>query len=89
MKLRRGIQLLRSGRPTILPGRNSMAKKGDEKTDDDKNGGSKKLTREEYRRLVQGVDDIFFGGLDEPEAEEEPPHEKPASETPKHEDNGG
>jgi len=66
-----------------------MAKNTDQKNDDGKDGGSKRLTREEYKRLVQGVDDIFFGGLDEPMAEEEPPHEKPASETPKHEDDAG
>ena len=56
-----------------------MADKGDQKKDDGKNSGSKRLTREEYDRLVQGVDDVFFEGLGEPEAEQKPPPEKPAS----------
>ncbi len=66
-----------------------MAKKGDEKNDDGKDGGWKRLTREEYDRLVQGVDDVFFEGLGEPEAEQKPLLEKPASEPPKDEDDAG
>lgn len=60
-----------------------MAKKDDQKKDDGKDGGSKGLSREEYDRLVQGVDDIFFDGVDKTEDEKKPPLEKPASETPK------
>lgn len=60
-----------------------MAKKGDQKNDEGKDGGSKRLTREEYDKLVQGVDDIFFGGVGKTEDEKKPPQEKPSSETPK------
>jgi hypothetical protein len=38
---------------------------------------------------VKGVDDIFFGGLDEPEAEQKPLPEKSVSETPKSGDDAG
>jgi hypothetical protein len=65
-----------------------MAENGDQKNDDRKNGGSKRLTREEYDRLVWGVDDIFFGSTDEPEAEQKSPHEKPDEAAPKREDDG-
>jgi hypothetical protein len=65
-----------------------MAENGDQKNDDGKSGGSKRLTREDYDRLVQGVDDIFFGGKDEPEAEQKPPLEKPDDEATKREDGG-
>lgn len=64
-----------------------MTKRGDQKNDDGKNDGPKRLTREEYDRLVQGCDDIFFGGVDETEGEKKPPLEKPASEPPKQENN--
>jgi hypothetical protein len=60
-----------------------MAKKGDKKKDGVEDGGSKRLTREEYDRLVQGVDDIFFGGVDETEGEKMSPQKKPASGSPK------
>lgn len=60
-----------------------MAEKGDQKSDDGKDDGTKKLSREEYDRLVQGVDDIFFGGVDETDGEKKPLPEKPASEPPK------
>ena len=65
-----------------------MAEKGDQKNDDGKSGGSKRLTREDYDRLVQGVDDIFFGGKDEPEAEQEPPLGKPDEAAPKRDGDG-
>jgi hypothetical protein len=60
-----------------------MAEESDLKNDDGKNGGTKRLTREEYDKLVQGCDDIYFGGVDETEGEKKPPLEKPASEQPK------
>lgn len=60
-----------------------MAEKDDEKKDDRKNYGTKKLSRAEYDRLVQGCDDIFFGGVDETEGEKKPLPEKPTSEPPK------
>ena len=66
-----------------------MAEKGDEKKDDGKSRGSKQLTRDEYDRLVNGVDDIFIGGLDEPVGEKKPLPEKSASETTKREDDAG
>lgn len=65
-----------------------MADKGDQKKDDGKNGGSKRLTREEYDRLVQGVDGIFFGSLDESECEKKPLPKKQSDETPKSEGDG-
>lgn len=66
-----------------------MAEKGDQKKDDEKNDGSKRLSRAEYDKLVQGVDDIFFGGEDKSEGDKKPPHEKPASDPPKNEDEEG
>ena len=69
------------GRPTCQ--RNHMAEKGDKKNDDGKKDDTKKLSRDEYDRLVQGVDDVFFEGLGEPEDRKKPPLEKPASEPPK------
>ena len=57
-----------------------MADEADQSQDGKKNDNSKRMTREEYDRLVQGVDDIYFGGLDEPEVEQEPPLERPADE---------
>jgi len=65
-----------------------MAEKTDQKSDDDKKGGSKRLTREEYDRLVRGTDDIFFGGEDESEGDKKPLPENPASEAKKNEDGG-
>lgn len=53
-----------------------MAENGDKKDDEQDSGGSKRLTREEYDRLVQGVDDIYFGGKDEPTAVIPPSPEK-------------
>lgn len=63
-----------------------MAEEADEKKDDGKNGDSKRLSGKEYERLVKGADDIFFGGLGETEGEEKPPHEKPAGEAQKSDD---
>jgi hypothetical protein len=60
-----------------------MAEKGNEKKADSNNGGSKRLSRAEYDKLVQGVDDVFFGGVDEAEGEKKPPPEKPAGKSPK------
>ena len=65
-----------------------MAEKSGQKNDDEKDGGSKRLTREEYDRLVQGVDDFFFGGEDKSEGDKKPLPKKPASEPPKNEDGG-
>lgn len=61
-----------------------MAEDADEKTSDRTDDGSKRPTREEYDRLVRGVDDIFFGGLDEPTVVKPPP-EKSDDEKPKDE----
>ncbi len=60
-----------------------MTENGDKKTDDQKSGGVKRLTREEYDRLVQGCDDIYFGGLDEPTVVKPSPPDKPEDEKPK------
>lgn len=60
-----------------------MAEDGDKKDDDQNSGGSKRLSREEYDRLVKGCDDVFFGGLDEPTVVKPPPSEKLEDEKPK------
>ena len=66
-----------------------MAEKGDEKMDDRKGGGSKRLSRAEYDRLVQGADKIFVGGVDKTESEKKPVPEKSTSEPSKHDDDAG
>jgi hypothetical protein len=66
-----------------------MAEKGDEKKDDGKSSGSKRLSRAEYDKLVQGADKILVGGVDETESKKKPVPEKSASEPPKHEDDAG
>ena len=53
-----------------------MAEDGDKKNDDQKSSGPERLTREEYDRLVQGCDEHYFGGLDEPDVVKQPPSEK-------------
>jgi len=45
-----------------------MSEEGKELKNGNNKGDTAKLTMEEWDRLVQGVDDIYFGGLDEPEA---------------------
>lgn len=55
---------------------------------DQKNDGKKRLPRDEYDRLVQGCDDIFFGGPVEPEGVKKPPPEKSSDEPPKNQDDG-
>lgn len=60
-----------------------MAESDGKKHDDQKSSGSKRLTREEYDRLVKGCDDHFFGGLDEPTDVKSPSPEKSADEEPK------
>lgn len=60
-----------------------MAEDGDKKSDDHKSGGSKRLTRDEYDRLVKGVDDLYFGGKDEPTVVKPSPPEKSDDERPK------
>lgn len=69
--------------PSIVPERNRMPENGDQKSDDRKTGPSKRLARNQYDRLVRGVDDIFFGGVGETEGEKKPLPEKSASEPPK------
>jgi len=60
-----------------------MAEDGDKNNDEQKSGDSKRLTREEYDRLVEGCDEHYFGGLDEPDVVKQPPPEKSAGEKPK------
>jgi hypothetical protein len=63
-----------------------MADESKEPKDGNNKSGSAKQSRQEYDRLVQGVDDIYFGGLDEPQVEQTPPLETPPKETPKCDD---
>ncbi len=70
-----------------------MTEKGDEKTPDQKRGPQKRfnterLSKEEIDRLVQGVDDIYFGGLGQQDDEKKPSPEKSTDESVKHEDEG-
>jgi hypothetical protein len=43
-----------------------MADDGDKKHEDQTSHNPKRLTREEYDRLVQGVEDFYFGGKTKP-----------------------
>ena len=70
-----------------------MTEKGDEKEADQKRGSQKRfnterLPKEEIDRLVQGVDDIYFGGLGQQDNEKKPSPEESADESVKREDDG-
>jgi hypothetical protein len=65
-----------------------MAEDGDKKNDDQKSSGPERLTREEYDRLVQGVDDFYFGGRDEPSVVKPSSEDKSDVEQPKGGDDG-
>jgi len=60
-----------------------MAEDGDKNNDEQKSGDSKRMTKAEYDRLVKGVDDIYFGGKDEPEVVKPPPSKKSDGDRPK------
>lgn len=60
-----------------------MAEDGDKNSDEQKSGDSHRLTREEYDRLVQGCEDHYFGGLDEPSVVKPSSEVKPTDEKPK------
>lgn len=55
---------------------------------DEKINGKKRLTREEYDKLVRGVDGIYFGGLVEADDDKKTLPEKSPDETTKREDDG-
>lgn len=63
-----------------------MAKEGNKKHDDQECNDPKRLTREEYDRLVQGVEDFYFGGKGEPTGGKASLEEKSAEEEPKDDD---
>lgn len=70
-----------------------MTEKGDEKEADQKRGSQKqfnteRLSKEEIDRLVQGVDDIYFGGLGQQDDQKKPSPDKTADESVKHKDDG-
>lgn len=70
-----------------------MTKKGDEKNADQNRRPQKRfntegLSKEEIERLVQGVDDIYFGGLGQQDEEKKPSPDESADESVKHEDDG-
>lgn len=70
-----------------------MTEKGDEKNAGQKRGSQKRfntewLSKEEIDRLVQGVDDHYFGGLGQREDQKKPSQEESADESVKHEEDG-
>ncbi len=70
-----------------------MTKNDDEENADQKHGSQKRfnterLSKEEIDRLVQGVDDHYFGGLGQQDNEKKPSPEESADEPVKHEDEG-
>lgn len=70
-----------------------MTEKGDEKDAEQKRGSQKRfnterLSKEEIDRLVQGVDDHYFGGLWQQDDGKKPSPEESADESVKHEDDG-
>ncbi len=63
-----------------------MTEKGDEKEADQKRFHTERLSKEEIDRLVQGVDDIYFGGLGKQDDKKKPSPEESADESVKQED---
>ena len=71
-----------------------MTEKGDEKEADQTRGSQKRfnterLSKEEIDRLVQGVDDHYFGGLGQHDDEKKPSPEESSDESVKQENEGG
>lgn len=70
-----------------------MTKNDDEENADQKRGPQKRfnterLSKEEIDRLVQGVDDIYFGGLGRQNDQKKPSPDDSPDESVKHEDDG-